>query len=303
MADQWIEARTARNLFKNPFAICGRCHAGLIRSRADLFWRDDQELIEADLPRQFWWAEGHEALEQDWDAGSFSTWIEREQHWRAFGVRFLLDDLLKLVPFEEHAALRRQLSVAGNPAWVSSREARRFAYSVAGISPTSAGRSILEQCRLGLVSGRAIEMRYELGASKVVEEREWDIPPWFWKEFTAPDSSFQEWENGLFRGRGRGPRGRGSVALHGVHFLRSSLDALLPAAAPDSAEPEVIDAGKPRLPEADLRRWWEKLASVRDALSQNQLWALAKSDHPEHTISRDRIRGLADGRTPGPKPS
>ena len=149
-------------------------------------------------------------------------------------------------------------------------------------------------------------MRFALGRKPdnwTVEVREWDVPAWFWEEFTGRDTSSQDWEQGLFAGSGRAPEGCGSITLNGVHFLRSSLDVLLPVDARPKDEQEQVDPSKPNLPEADLRRWWEKLGTVREALSQERLWAVAKSDHPDHTVSRERIRGLAEGRTPGPKPN
>lgn len=179
MADQWIEAGTTLDIFGNRMAICERCHAGLIRSRAQSFMRHDENLSDVELPREFWWAEGHEALDQNWDTGDFSTCIDEKLHLRAFGVRFALDDLLKLIPFEQHAAIRRRLSVAGNPAWVSAREARRFAYNTAGLQPATAGTTVMEQCRLGFISARAVEMRSALGRKPddwTAEAREWDIP-------------------------------------------------------------------------------------------------------------------------------
>lgn len=304
MAEQWIEASVTLDIFGSRMAICARCHAGLIRSRAASFNRDGQKAHEAELPREFWWAEGHEALEQNWDTGDFSTWIEHKQHWRAYGVRFALDDLLQLVPFEEQAAVRRRLSVAGNPAWVSAREARRFAYTEAGLNPMAAGKAVLEQCRLGFIIGRAVEMRWALGHKPddwTTEVREWDIPLFFWENFATHEASSQDWEQGLFAGRGRGPQGYGWMTLNGVHFLRSSLNVLLPATPAPVEGQDPVDPRKPALPEAELHRWWDKLAGARDTLTQEQLRAVATSDHPQNTVSRERIRALADGRKPGPK--
>jgi hypothetical protein len=133
------------------------------------------------------------------------------------------------------------------------------------------------------------------------EAREWDIPIWFWEKFTAHGSSRQDWVSGAFSGNGRTPKGYGSITLNGVHFLRSSLDVLKPTPASADKDLEPQRAKKPALPDATLGRWWEKLAAVREALSQNQLWALAKADHPEHSVSRESIRELAEGRTPGPR--
>ncbi|MHC9419873.1 hypothetical protein ACYZX9_14890 [Sphingomonas citri] len=215
--------------------------------------------------------------------------------------------MLKLLPVDQHGLVRRRLSVAGNPAWVSAREARRFAYENGRVNPMTAGKAVVEQCRLGFVNARAVEMRWALGRKPddgwTEEAREWDVPIWFWEHFTTQDASSQNWEQGLFAGRGRGPQGYGWLTLNGVHFLRSSLDVLLPSAAPAPSGDDQADTRKPALSEADLRRWWEKLAPVRERLTQEQLRALAASDHPQHSVARDRIRALAEGRKPGPKTS
>lgn len=306
MADQWIEAGTALDVFGNRLAICERCEAGLLRSRAQLFKRHKEELVDVELPSEFWWPKGREALDRNWETGDFSTWIDRTYHWRAFGVRFALDDLLKMLPFDQHAATRRRLSVAGNPAWASAREARRFAYNEAGLQPVTAGNGIIEQARLGFVTARAVEMRWAAGQRSdewTREEREWDVPTWFWEHFTTQDASSQDWEQGRFSGRGRGPQGYGWLTLNGVHFLRSSLDVLLPSAPAAPGENDQADPRKPALSEAELQRWWNKLAKARDGLTQEQLRALAATDHPQHSVSRDRIRALAEGRKPGPKTS
>ncbi len=304
MADQWIDAGTALDVFGQQKAICERCHLGLVRSRALRFHKHHEELRDVELPRQFWWAEGHEALEQNWDIGDFSTWIDRTFHWRAYGVRFVLEDLLELTTFEERAAIRRRLSVAGNPAWVSAREARRFAYEQAGLQPTKAGSAIVDQCRLGFVSARAVQMRSALGQDPNDwrdEAREWDVPLWFWADFTGPDGTSQNWDLGTFSGRGRGPAGLSWLTLNGVYFLRTSLDALLPSESQLEGRTAKYEAPKPTLPDAELKRWWHKRSDVRDKLSQDDLWTLVKANFPDQSVARDRIRELAEGRTPGPK--
>ena len=51
-----------------------------------------------DVPKEFWWAEGHEALEQDWATGDFSTWHEKRIEMKAFGVTFARADIEKMAP-------------------------------------------------------------------------------------------------------------------------------------------------------------------------------------------------------------
>lgn len=78
--------------------ICARAHAGLIRARADRFMMDERSQENFEIPKLFWWAEGHEALKQDWEAGDFDTWSKETNHLRAFGVSFLRTDIEKLIP-------------------------------------------------------------------------------------------------------------------------------------------------------------------------------------------------------------
>jgi hypothetical protein len=127
-----------------------------------------------------------------------------------------------------------------------------------------------------------------------------DVPPYFWEDFTTQGSNSQDWEQGLFAGRGRRSQDHGWITLNGVHFLRSSLNVLLPAMPAPGDGKEPVDPRKPALSEAELRRWWDKLAGARDTLTQEQLRAPAANHHLQNTISRERIRALADGRKPGP---
>jgi hypothetical protein len=194
------------------------------------------------VPASFWWAEGHEALEQDWTRGDFSTWIDRKQHVYAFGVMFRLSQILELIAFEERAVLARKMSVAGSAEWVPSREARRLAYGEFGHSPTKAGATIIELARLGFINARAVlaegETMIRIGGGFAWKEREWDVPTWFWSDFTREGRSGQDWELGRFEGNGMGPNDTRKIVLSGVYFHRASLSALGPniaAAAPSAA--------------------------------------------------------------------
>ena len=107
-SETWITADEARNLLKTgsgslysaQVAICKRAHAGLIRARAEQFHHGQRTFHNHDIPKEFWWAEGHQAtLEQDWATGDFSTWIERGSiQLKAFGVTFARADIQKLLP-------------------------------------------------------------------------------------------------------------------------------------------------------------------------------------------------------------
>lgn len=240
-------------------SLCARAHAGLVRTKARLLIVGNDRAENVPIPAGFWWAEGHEALEQDWSIGDFSTWIDKRIQWRAFGVHFALADILEMLPADRRPTAARTMSVAGNPAWLGAKEARRFTYERGGANPIRAADVLMDQCRLGFVQARAVLSQQAEGGRPnnwSAEEREWDIPPWFWENFTAKDSSSQDWERGLFAGKGRAPNGRCWITLTGVYFLAESLNVLLPANADTlQTEPSAIPnpGGRPR------KEWWDDL--------------------------------------------
>ena len=104
-------------------ALTKRAHSGLVKTRAQKFtWEEykggpyggsqkaKQKAEFAPLPEAFWWAEGHEALTQNWVSGDFSTWIDNKFHLQAQGVEFCRADVLAMLPKEyeltKDAALR-----------------------------------------------------------------------------------------------------------------------------------------------------------------------------------------------------
>lgn len=103
--DEWVRSAEAIAVLKPilpeysaMLRICQRAHGGLIRARAEQFHHGQRIFHDHDVPKEFWWAEGHEALEQDWAAGDFSTWIDRSIQLKAFGVTFARADVQKLLP-------------------------------------------------------------------------------------------------------------------------------------------------------------------------------------------------------------
>ncbi len=108
-------------------AICTRAHAGLIRARAELMLLASDSRENYDVPKQFWWAEGHEALTQNWETGDFETWIDKRFHMKAFGITFHRDDIRRMVPsaFSETMASELPRNTGGRsmsqhwPEWVA----------------------------------------------------------------------------------------------------------------------------------------------------------------------------------------
>jgi hypothetical protein len=71
---EWMSAYEALHFLQQPpasaaKAICSRAHAGLIQARAKRFIRNGTASDDAEVPAEFWWANGGAALRQDWATG------------------------------------------------------------------------------------------------------------------------------------------------------------------------------------------------------------------------------------------
>jgi hypothetical protein len=77
--------------------ICTRAQAGLIKARAARYICDGRSTDNVDVPREFWWAEGGDALTQDWATGDFETWKD-DIRLQAFSVTFRRSDIEKSRP-------------------------------------------------------------------------------------------------------------------------------------------------------------------------------------------------------------
>ncbi len=317
VATQWIPADAARALAKGSFALSIRAHAGLVQARAFLLIAGEKSLGVAEVPAKFWWAEGHDALQQNWLAGDFGTWIDGE-HWQAFGVTFALEGLLDMIDFERRPLVRHSWSVASNPDWVTAQDARAFVYNEIGAQPALAGAILLDKCRLGFVASRAVLAQHSTNADSgrwQLEEREWDVPLWFWERFTVNGSSSQDWERGVFSGSGVIPMvGRASITLTDVRFSRVSIESLRPAVQ-NTPSVEVAPARTGGRPPAAF--WDDLWCSVWGDIYRGDLkpsrqadieramlnWASDKGHELAETTAKQRARRLfdeiqAEGRNP-----
>lgn len=251
MAEQWIDAEQALKIAGDPISLCTRLSNRMITARAQKLTMDGQEFHNVEVPLTFWWAKGHEALEQDWSSGDFYTWTEHKMQVSAFGVRFPLSTVLEMVAFEKRAIIARSLSVSGSPDWISAMQARSLMFDQFRYGSTSAGSAIIEQARLGFVTARAVLAQGSMGnqadSNWSWEEREWNVPTWFWTGFTGADQRTQNWELGRFSGRGLAPDQTRWITLSDVHFHRASLNSLDTA----SAQVEAVESNRGRKPKFD----------------------------------------------------
>jgi predicted nucleotide-binding protein len=92
--------------YSAQMTICERAHDELISARAVRLvvenhnWRPVKitELNDVEVPPDFWWARGNQALKQNWSTGDFETWIGQTVQYRAYGVKFLRSDIMNMVP-------------------------------------------------------------------------------------------------------------------------------------------------------------------------------------------------------------
>lgn len=233
MLKEWIKAHlalryVAQDGYELPaiLRICERAHSGLIAAKADNLLWGDRQANNVVIPKDFWWAEGQEALEQDWRIGDFATWIDQKVEVKAHGVSFDFLAISDLVPAGEQGIAMRTISVVGDDDWLSAADVLSLMFSKTGSG--DAERTILEACRTGQIAGRAMRASGEgaslpRGAKNAWARIEWDIPLWFWRGFTDPQKSSQNWQLGIARGRGQGPSGPDLIELQGIHFHRSGL--------------------------------------------------------------------------------
>lgn len=290
MAEQWIDAATALEIVVAPTgslrggieSLCDRAHMGLVKSRAKLFVVGDRRTENADVPAKFWWAGGHEALEQNWSTGDFSTWINRQVHLRAFGVTFALSAVLEMLSAEQRVLVARRLSVVGNAAWMPAREASLFACKAPGI--TNGRTAVLDYARLGFVIGHAVLAQgfaNRHNPAPIWEEREWDVPASFWGHCMEMDEIQCDWQLGRFSAQITPVAETRRVALNGTHFLTESLQVLIPPAetalpvtsAPTDAQAKAGPGGRPPQP------WWDDLwCAVWGLIHQGDLTPKTQAD-------------------------
>jgi|GEM_PF-1388135 len=314
MTDHWISAHAALALVATQteskhlaqIAICTRAHLGVLRSKAAAITSGNDILQIREVPSKFWWAEGYEALEQNWNIGDFSTWIDKRIELKAFGVSFEMDGILEMLPVERRGRAARDLSVSGNPDWVSAHEARRMAFGPSDMQSVGAEQVLIDQARLGFLPARAVLMQVAQGDNpdeEANEQREWDIPVSFWISLLADNDSWQDWTRGGFAGRSQSPFRHRRITLTGVYFSRDAVEAAFrPTARPDApAEPKPAAGGRP--PAAYWDEMWcaicgriyrGELQPKRQADVENAMldWLAARGHEPSSSTVRPRARQL-----------
>jgi hypothetical protein len=152
-------------------------------------------------------------------------------------------------------------------------------------------------------------------------EREWreakkdvDLPTTFWlgtpvTEEGAPLDTFRstDWDSDIFStkvnelGATRYLEGQPPY-LHTAQFVTFSAEDLTMCIAKSrNAQSQKSATLKARLPDAAFNAWFDNLGLEAERKSQPELLKLCVEHHPDHSISRQRIRDKTTGRNRGPK--
>jgi len=256
MAYEWINANAALKFVSAGStrtqaieAICRRAHTGDLVGMAQQYFRGEFRQPQFLIPKEFWWAEGHAALDQDWVASDFSTWIDGKLQLRAQGVSFDFVALSELVPAINRATAMQAFSVISDPDWISAHDLMKLAST--RFNPASAGNAIIAACQTGHLVAKALRVSIsDSGRTSSFDGAsvEWDIPLWFWRDFTGNDTSSQNWQSGIFKGRGPYAGHRPMFTLQGVYFHRAGLAVLGLA---NSEQDSPVPSNRGRKPEYD----------------------------------------------------
>lgn len=234
MTYEWISAAQALTYLSDKpnnnaakQRICERAHAGLLAAKAERLIIQGNEQRHSLIPSGFWSAEGHAALQQEWDSGDFSIWADDQIERKAFGVSFDFGALSDLVPADQKADALRRISVAGHADWISA--AATYSAVILNKGPSNAVAELAEACRLGWLGARAMRATFEERRGQFVPYSaavEWDVPLWFWRDYATVQKGIYHWSLNKVTGEGRGHSANERIILQGVHFHKSGLDSL-----------------------------------------------------------------------------
>jgi hypothetical protein len=210
MDDEWINANQAFELVRksNPHSaattICARAHDGLIATKARLIRFGDHRREDAEVPSEFWWARGEAALTQNWQSGDFETWIDQNLHCRAYGVLFLRQDIVALVPEGTLSLTKSTEQPRGN--FASAARCVGELVKQLSCTPKEAGDQIVRFCAAGLIDSRCTSFWLEvtdLFGAKEEQAENLSIPSWFWENCLSDQDAILDWRTGTFAGRGK----------------------------------------------------------------------------------------------------
>lgn len=289
MAEQWIPTRKAFEIIGSEHALLERLGTGLLRARAELVTSEHGTAARTLVDPRFWQHDRYFDPHFDWHAGDFRNAIEGNEA-TINGVTVEVAGLLQMVPFEQRGMLARMLSVAGSSEWLTAQQAVQLVRTQSRSNLMVAPDLIIDQARLGFVVARAVLAQCQRQGELddwTWQEREWDVPTWFWSNFVAAHSSAQDWSVGRFSGVGVAERTICSITLSDVHFHRASLHAFL-GLTDEPSQPETTESKRGRRPTYD---WASATSAIWGQLHRGDLQPQVQADVEKALI---KLLGNAD---------
>lgn len=235
--------------FQAQHAIADRAHDGLVRTRAVRFVKHRDAFDNVELPKEFWWAGAHAALEQNWAVGDFSTFINRTWHWKAYGVSFHRADIKKMLPAAP--------AVSAFASTVDAAAAIKRLASACG-SREEAARTLFRYARVGAIatSARFIRTENEDGEATVETDRLLQVEDWR----GVDEPSLAALASGTLTGSYRDAlqRSTNNVELIGLLFDADDLDDVA-ATIPPPAEATLEGRGAGKAVGRPRAEWWDDL--------------------------------------------
>ena len=260
----------------------------LAKAKLLIWGRERRE--DTDIPAEFWWAQGESALEQNWLAGDFSTWINSSVECRAFGVTFRASDIDAMVP-----RTSSRLPIAdGTPGnFSSSGRAVSEVCAQVGCDAGVAVQEIVKYCRAGLIAARCSEISWRVTdryGSEEYREQMVDVPDWFWEHCASQPETIFDWQSGKVSGRGVIDGDDYRVLIKGIQFEVSGiidLEAMMLAELPPpdvSAEPNGKQGSENRGRRRDPVKWANWTAELVAYIHENGIPAGCDDDGQDQLI-------------------
>lgn len=252
--NEWLSAAETLRLvgegmgdYTARLGIAKRARDRLVRTHAVRFIKHRETQDNVDLPAEFWWAEGHEALEQNWVTGDFSTWIDRTWEWKAYGVRFCRDDILAMIPTASPPV--RQ---AEGDDLVSSANAHKSVTEACGDESAAAG-VLLDWAKAGELAGHARTYQLTVEGGPITTERDRALQPEDWSRFDVLEPAALM--TGIVTKTGWDSWERETVTtrMTGLRFSGVMLAGLLESLPTVPAQRPPTQGGRPPA------NWWEDL--------------------------------------------
>jgi len=311
MSEQWISASEALRKIEASSSgganrvICRRARDGMAIAKAKLLIWGRERREDTEIPAMFWWAGGEAALEQNWYAGDFSTWIDSSIECRAYGVTFRASDIDDMLP---RTSSRLPVSDGAPGNFSSSARAVSEICAQVGCDGVVAIQEIVKHCRAGFITGRCSEISWRItdryATSEEFFEHMVDVPDWFWEHCANQPETIIDWQSGKVSGRGIIDGNDYRVLIKGLQFEVAGiidLEAMMLAELPppdisvESSSGKEREGSVNRGRKRDPVKWADWTAELVAHIHENGIPEGCDADGQDHLIDEIDSRLIERG--------